>query len=268
MDIDTGDFAKMTGGQIRDLCRRGLFDRPTAGVALGFTQANLVVLHLDDARDFEIFCQLNPKPCPLLAVTGPGQYELTDLALGADVRTDLPRYRVHRSGECVETPTSIEKYWDDECVAFLIGCSFTFESALIKAGLPVRHIEERRNVSMYKTNIDCEPAGRFAGPLVVSMRPMTAEQAQQAAGITESFPRVHGAPIQIGDAAALGIGDLTRPDYGDAVTIHADEIPVFWACGVTPMAAVMQAKPEFAITHEPGHMFVTDVLDDTLEELF
>ncbi len=260
------DFADMTGEQIRAMCRAGTFDQPTAGVAMGFTQANLVVLRSDAATDFEQFCQLNPKPCPLLEVTPTGRYEPALLAPGSDVRTDLPRYRVYRSGECIAKPTSIESYWDFNCVAFLIGCSFTFESALLEADLPVRHIEEGRNVPMYRTDIACQPAGPFQGPLVVSMRPMTPEQAEDARRITAAFPRVHGDPVHVGDAGAIGIDDLSRPDYGEAVTINPDEITVFWACGVTPMEAIVQAKPDLAITHEPGHMFVTDILDRTLRE--
>lgn len=260
------DYTRMTGEQIRALCRAGTFAKPTAGVALGYTQANLVILRIDVAGDFKEFCRLNPKPCPLLEVTKPGQYEPIEAAPGADLRNDLPRYRAYRKGVCVGKPTSIEPYWDDNCVAFLIGCSFTFESALLKAGLPVRHIEEGRNVPMYRTNIPCTPAGAFAGPLIVSMRPMTAEQAEAASQVTAAYPQVHGSPIHIGDPSAIGIDDLTQPDYGDPVTIHSGEVPVFWACGVTPMEAIMQAKPPLAITHEPGHMFVTDVLDSSLRE--
>ncbi|MGB2986915.1 MAG: putative hydro-lyase [Phycisphaerae bacterium] len=256
----------MTGEQIRALCRTGTFDRPTTGVALGFTQANLVILRSDVAVDFERFCRLNPKPCPLLEVTKPGQYDPTLMAPGADLRTDLPRYRVYRSGVCVDRPASIEPYWDEDCVGFLIGCSFTFESALMEAGVPVRHIQEGRNVPMYRTSVECAPSGPFAGPLIVSMRPMTAEQAQIAVRVTAAFPKVHGSPLQVGDASAIGIDDLNRPDFGEPVTIHPGEIPVFWACGVTPMEAIVRAKPDLAITHEPGHMFVTDILDRSLQE--
>ena len=258
------DYTRMTGEQIRALCRAGTFTGSTAGVALGYTQANLVVLPTGVAGDFGEFCQLNPRPCPLLEVTKPGAYEPIEMAPGADVRNDLPRYRVYRNGVCADRPTSVESYWDDNCVAFLIGCSFTFESALIKAGLPVRHVEEGRNVPMYRTNIACTPAGVFTGPMIVSMRPMTTEQAEAASRVTAAYPRVHGSPIHIGDPSIIGIDDLARPDYGDPVTIHPGEVPVFWACGVTPMEAIMQAKPPLAITHEPGHMFVTNILDTSL----
>lgn len=259
------DLANSTPLEVRTLCRAGLFDRPTSGVALGFVQANLVILRSGDAADFARFCELNPRPCPLLEKTAPGEFEPKQAAPGADVRTDLPRYRVYHSGSCVDRPTSVVPHWTDDCVAFLIGCSFTFESALLRAGLPVRHIDRGCNVPMYRTNIPCTAAGRFAGPLVVSMRPMTPRQAKEAARVTGRFPRVHGAPIQVGDPQRLGIADLSKPDYGDAVEVLPGEIPVFWACGVTPMEAIMQAKPEFAITHEPGHMFVTDLCDVDLE---
>jgi len=263
---DAAGLTHATGAQVRHLCRVGRFDRPTTGVALGYTQANLVVLPSDVAVDFEQFCRINPKPCPLLEITKPGQHAPSELAPSADLRTDLPRYRIYRHGVCVDHPESIEAYWNEGSVAFLIGCSFTFESALLDAGIPVRHIEESCNVPMYRTNLACESVGPFSGPLIVSMRPMTRQQATEAARITEAFPRVHGAPVHIGHPEGLGIVDLNRPDYGDAVSIHSGEVPVFWACGVTPIEAIMNAKLELAITHEPGHMFVTDMLDTSLRE--
>ncbi len=260
------DRAAMTGRQFRALCRSGEFTGPTAGVARGFVQANLVVLTADTAEEFRTFCRLNPKPCPLLEVTSPGDYETRSIAPCGDVRADLPRYRVYRQGQCTERTASIEPFWTDDSVAFLIGCSFTFESALLRAGLPVRHIDENRNVPMYRTNIECRSAGRFTAPLVVSMRPMTPAHAGEAARITAEYPRVHGDPMHIGDPAAIGIVDLSLPDYGDAVTIHPDEIPVFWACGVTPMEAIIRAELALAVTHEPGHMFVADLHDQSLRE--
>ncbi len=252
----------MTGSQIRALCREGSFTGPTAGVASGYTQANLVVLPSEAAEDFEQFCRFNPKPCPLLEVTVPGSFEPTQLAPGADVRTDLPRYRVFRRGRPVERAISVEDYWRNDLVAFLIGCSFTFEKALLSAGVPVRHIEQGLNVPMYRTNQDCHPAGRFQGPLVVSMRPMTPEHAELATRVTADLQQMHGGPVQVGDPSALGISDLATPDFGDTVQIRPGEIPVFWACGVTPMEAIARADLELAITHEPGHMFITDILDE------
>ncbi|MHC4698102.1 MAG: putative hydro-lyase, partial [Planctomycetota bacterium] len=252
--MTTADYSGMTGREIRARCRAGKLDRPTTRTALGYLQANLVVVTARLAADFKEFCRLNPKPCPLLEVLPPGRYEPTVLAPGADLRTDLPRYRVYRDGVCVATPTDILSEWTDDLVAMLIGCSFTFESALLQEGLPVRHVEEGCNVPMYRTNIPCRSAGPFGGPLVVSMRPMTRKQAAEAERVTSHYERVHGGPIQLGEAEGIGIDDLAQPDYGDAVTIRPDEIPVFWACGVTPMEAVMRAKPDLAITHEPGHM--------------
>lgn len=260
------DLSKSTGAEFRALCRNQEFDSPTAGVAVGFTQVNVVILQSDVAVDFERFCGLNPAPCPLLEVTRPGEYEPKTLAPGADLRIDLPRYRVLRRGVCVDRPTSIESYWQGDLVAFLIGCSFTFERALLEAGLPVRHIEQGRNVPMYRTNRACRSTNKFGGSLVVSMRPMTRQQADTATRITAAFPRMHGKPVHIGDPDALGIADLTLPDYGDAVSIRPGEVPVFWACGVTPMEAIIQAKPDLAITHEPGHMLVTDALDKSFVE--
>jgi uncharacterized protein YcsI (UPF0317 family) len=239
--------------------RRGEWDRPTAGLAPGYTQANLVVLPEADAFAFLRFCLRNPKPCPVLEVTEPGSPEPAELAPGADLRTDLPRYRVWRDGELAEETTTIEEHWRDDLVSFLIGCSFTFERALEEAGLPLRHVEQGVNVPMYRTSRPTRPAGPFSGPLVVSMRPMTPEQAIRATEITARYASVHGAPVHAGDPAAIGIEDLARPDYGDPVEIRPGEVPVFWACGVTPQAVAAASRPELMITHAPGHMFVTDV---------
>jgi uncharacterized protein YcsI (UPF0317 family) len=245
----------------RAAIRRGDWTGPTAGLAPGYTQANLVMLPEADAFDFLCFCVRNPKPCPVLEVTDPGSAEPAGTAPGADLRTDVPRYRVYRDGEPGGEPTDVRDEWRDDLVAFLIGCSFTFERALLAEGLPVRHVEQGVNVPMYRTSRDCVPAGRFAGPLVVSMRPMTPEQAIRATQITSRYPTVHGAPVHVGDPAQLGIADLATPDYGDPVEIRPGEIPVFWACGVTPQAVAAASRPELMITHAPGHMFVTDVPD-------
>jgi len=254
-----------TGAAVRAACRAGTLTGPTPGLAAGFVQANLVLLPRDWAFDFLLFCQRNPKPCPLLDVTEPGDPEPRGVAPGADLRTDLPAFRVWVNGELVEEPTDVRRHWRDDLVGFVIGCSFTFETALLAAGLPVRHIEENVNVPMYRTNIACRPAGRFSGPMVVSMRPLTPAQAVRATQVCGRFPRAHGTPVGFGDPAALGIGDVGKPDYGDAVTIRAGEVPVFWACGVTPQAALLQSRPPFAITHKPGHMLLTDLRDTDLE---
>ena len=259
------DLRNATGAEVRKACRLGDLTGPTPGLALGFVQANLVVLPKDWAFDFLLFCQRNPKPCPLLDVTDNGDAEPMFVAPGADLRTDLPAYRVWTDGELVEEPTDVSRHWRDDLVSFVIGCSFTFENALLAAGVPVRHIEEGDNVPMYRTNIACRPGGEFSGPLVVSMRPLTPAQAVKATKICSRFPRAHGAPVHLGNPAAIGIRDITRPDFGDPVRIKDGEIPVFWACGVTPQAVLMEAKPPFAITHKPGHMFVTDLRDVDLD---
>jgi uncharacterized protein YcsI (UPF0317 family) len=259
------DHRHLSGCELRQLARTGAFANCTSGTALGYVQANLVVLPRAEAFDFLLFCQRNPKPCPLLDVTEAGDPEPRLCAPGADVRTDVPRYRVYRHGELVDEPSDIVKLWQKDFVAFLIGCSFTFENALLQAELPVRHIELGCNVPMYRTSIACQPAGVFHGPMVVSMRPMTPAQAIRATQICTRFARAHGTPIHLGDPAAIGIRDIRRPDFGDPVSIRPGEIPVFWACGVTPQAVMMQAKPAVCITHKPGHMFVTDWRDCDLE---
>jgi uncharacterized protein YcsI (UPF0317 family) len=254
-----------TGADVRMACRWGKLARPTPGLALGYVQANIVILPREWAFDFLLFCQRNPKPCPLLDVTEPGNPVPRLVAPTADLRTDLPAYRVWRNGELVEEPAEVNRYWRDDLVSFVIGCSFTFENALLAAGVPVRHIEEGVNVPMYRTNISCRSAGRFSGPMVVSMRPLKPEHVVKATQICNRFPRAHGVPIHYGDSAAIGIRNLDATDFGDAVEIRNGEVPVFWACGVTPQAALMEAKPPFAITHKPGHMFLTDLKDTDLE---
>lgn len=252
--------------RIRSLCRAGRFDGPTAGVALGYVQVNLVILRAHLARDFDAFCRHNPQPCPLLERTEPGNPEPKRLAPGGDLRRDLPRYRVFKKGVCVDRPTDIDPWWRDDFVAFLIGCSFTFEAAMLAAGLPVRHIEEGCNVPMFRTNLPCKPVGPFTARMIVSMRPMTPEQARQAARVTGAFPKAHGPPIHVGDPKFIGIESIHHPDFGDPVTIKANEVPVFWACGVTPMEAATNARLDIVITHEPGHMLVTDLKDQALRK--
>jgi uncharacterized protein YcsI (UPF0317 family) len=259
------DLRSASGSQVRQQARRGEWMGPTPGLALGYVQANLVVVPRELAFDFLLFCQRNPKPCPLLDVTEPGDPEPRGVAPGADLRTDLPRYRVYGHGEVVDEPTDLGKWWRDDLVGFLLGCSFTFESALLQAGLPLRHLEAACNVPMYRTSLACRPAGSFQGPMVVSMRPLTPAQAITATRVCARFPRAHGAPVHFGDPAAIGIRDLGRPDFGDAVEIRAGEVPVFWACGVTPQAVAMNARPPLLITHKPGYMFVTDLRDTDLE---
>lgn len=256
------DFENMTPSQIRLMIRENKYTSPTAGLAKGFTQANLVILKKDLAFDFLLFCQRNPKPCPVLDVTEPGSPVPGLVAKGADLRYDIPKYRIYKKGNLVDEVTDISKYWADDMVGFLLGCSFTFEYPLIKDGIPVRHIEEKCNVPMYKTNIKCIKAGKFEGPMVVSMRPIPEKDIVRAVQITSRFPSVHGAPVHIGNPESIGIKDIYHPDFGDMVTIKKGEVPVFWACGVTPQAVAMEVKPEIMITHSPGHMFITDIKEE------
>lgn len=248
----------------RAAIRAGRWQAHTSGLAPGRVQANLVVLPGRLADHFLRFCQRNPKPCPVLAVSEPGDWTLPALGADLDLRSDLPRYRVWRHGEIVDQPGDVRHLWQDDLVSFAIGCSFSFEEALRAEGLPVRHVEEGRNVPMYRTNVATQPAGPFHGPMVVSMRPMPAAAAIRAIQVTARLPAVHGAPVHIGDPALIGIADLARPDYGDAVTVHPGELPVFWACGVTPQAAIAQARPDFCITHAPGSMLITDLFNHQL----
>ena len=251
----------LTPAEWRLRFRQGELVRPTAGLALGFVQANLVVLPRALAFDFLLFAQRNTKSCPLLEVVDAGATEPKEMAPGADLRTDVPLYRVYRDGVLAEEPTDLLSLWSDDLVSFLIGCSFTFESALVEAGIPVRHIDQCTNVPMYITTMPTVPAGAFHGPTVVSMRPVPADKVVRAVQVTSRFPAVHGAPIHIGDPAAIGIRDIARPDLGDPVENRPGEVPVFWACGVTPQAVAMASKPPLMMTHAPGHMFVTDRRD-------
>lgn len=232
---------------------------PTAGFSAGWTQANLLVLPRDLAYDFLLFAQRNPRSCPVLDVTDTG--EISASIFDGDLRSDLPAYRVYRDGELAEERAEVAGLWRDDLVAFLLGCSFTFEAALLEVGVPVRHLEAGTNVPMYRTNRQCRPAGALSGPLVVSMRPVPAEQVATAVRVTSRYPSVHGAPVHVGAPEELGVHDLAVPDFGDPVEVRDGEVPVFWACGVTPQAAVMQSRPPFAIGHAPGHMAITDVRD-------
>ncbi|HTN55434.1 MAG TPA: putative hydro-lyase [Microbacterium sp.] len=245
----------------RQAYRDGLAE-PTSGVAAGLTQANLIAVPADWAFETLLYAQRNPKACPVLEVIEQGHVE-SALAPGSDIRTDIGRYRIWRDGELVEEVADATDAWAEhpDLVAFLIGCSFTFEAGLADAGIPIRHQQLGRNVPMYRTNIDCTPAGRLRGEMVVSMRPIPASRVADAVRISGRTPAVHGAPVHIGDPASLGIADLDEPDFGEPSEVHDGEIPVFWACGVTPQAAIMASRPPFAVTHSPGHMFITDVPD-------
>lgn len=252
------DPAGLTPAEARELFRAGL-RTPTAGWCAGWTHANLLAVPAALAYDLLLFAQRNPRSCPVLDVGEPGAVR-TALHDG-DLRTDLPGYTVYRDGELVDRPDDVAGWWRDDLVAFLIGCSFTFERALLEAGVPVRHLDEGVNVPMYRTSVACRPAGALSGPLVVSMRPVPVDLVATAVQVTGRYPAVHGAPLQVGEPERLGIADLGRPDHGDPVEVRPGEVPVFWACGVTPQEAVMASAPEFAIGHLPGHMAVTDARD-------
>jgi uncharacterized protein YcsI (UPF0317 family) len=248
-----------TGLDARRACRTGELKGTTAGIAQDHVQGNLVILPKDLSADFLRFCQINPKPCPLIGVSDPGDPHIPVLGEDLDVRTDLPGYRVWEGGELVDEPHDILRWWRSDLVAFVIGCSYSFEQALIEEGLPLPHVANGLRVPMYRTNVPCAPAGPFAGPMVVSMRPFTPAHAIRAIQITSRFPTVHGAPVHIGLPGSIGITDLARPDYGDVVEVRPDQLPVFWACGVTPQSVIAHTRPAFAITHAPGSMLVTDL---------
>jgi len=267
MDTTITNLRSETGRDARRRIRSGGHRSTTSGLAPGYVQGNLAILPAALAADFARFCALNPKPCPLIGQSEPGDPRLPMLGEDLDIRTDIPRYRVWRKGELVEEMSNLNKVWRDDLVSFVLGCSFSFEEALIENGLELRHQTCNSNVPMYRTNILCAPAGPFHGPMVVSMRPFTPAKAIRAIQVTTRFPSVHGAPVHIGKPELIGIRDIAKPDYGDAVPLRDDELPVFWACGVTPQSVVATVKPEFCITHAPGYMLVTDLLNSQLAVL-
>lgn len=251
------DYA--TPVDLRHAIRRGEMTSNTSGLCPGYVQGNLCILPADWANDFLKFCQLNPKPCPIVGMSkNPGDYTIETLGGDLDIRTDIPQYRIFKDGVATDQVTDITEFWQDDFVAFVLGCSFSFEEPLIADGLEVRNIAECVNVPMYRTNIACEEAGPFSGNMVVSMRPFKPADAIRAIQICSRFPSVHGAPVHFGDPAQIGISDINSTDFGDAVSIQDGEVPLFWACGVTPQVAVEQAKPPICITHAPGCMLVTD----------
>lgn len=252
--------------KVRELIREEKITGPTSGMCPGYAQANLVILPKEYAYDFLLFTQRNPKSCPVLEVSEVGERTLRTIAKGADIATEIPRYRIYENGVMTGEYTDVSKFWRDDLVSFLIGCSFSFESELLEADIEVRHITNNCNVPMYTTNIACEPAGIFHGNMVVSMRPIPYDQVVKATTITSHIPKVHGSPIHIGDPSIIGIKDINHPDFGDAVEIKDGEVPVFWCCGVTPQSVVMATKPSFCITHAPGHMLITDVKNVQLKD--
>ena len=253
----------ITAKELRKMIRSREWTTPTSGSASGYLQANLVMLPADEAFNFLLFCVRNPKPCPILDVLEPGQTEPL-IAPGADLRTDLPRYKIFENGSFQTDVEDISEYFDNHLVSFLLGCSFSFENAMLAASLPIRNMEEDKNVSMYITDRPCIPAGPFSAQLVVTMRPMTPQQAVRAVQVTTRFHLTHGAPIHLGDPGEIGIDNLEKPDFGDPVTVKPGEIPVFWACGVTSQLAATSVPLSRVITHAPGHMFVSDLRDEDL----
>lgn len=259
------DFTHADPKEVRALIREGKLTGQTSGMCAGYAQANLAILPKELAYDFLLFTQRNPRPCPILEVSDVGSRFLKKIAPGADIAKDIPKYRIYENGVMTGEYTDVSEFWRDDFVSFLIGCSFSFESELLEVGVPVRQIEEGRNVPMYNTNIELEPAGVFSGNMVVSMRPMPPEEVVRSVQVTAAMPRVHGAPIHIGDPSVIGIKDINKPDYGEMVTINPGEVPVFWPCGVTPQNVIMKTKPSIAITHAPGHMLITDVRNASLK---
>lgn len=257
--------AHPTPAELRHQIRSGAHQGNTSGFCQGFVQCNVAILPADWAAEFLQFCQLNPKPCPLVAMSSqPGQTDMPGVIEGFDIRTDVPSYRIFKDGNFEQEVSDIRDHWRGDLVTFLLGCSFSFEEALIADGLEVRNIAENKNVPMYRSNIACKPAGRFSGDMVVSMRPFEAADAIRSVQICTRFPSVHGAPVHLGDPSLIGINDINSTDYGDPVTINPNELPVFWACGVTPQVALEQAKPPFCITHSPGCMVVSDMPNSKL----
>lgn len=257
---------KATPAEARHIIREGKFAAPTSGLCPGYAQANLIVLPRKQAYDFLLFAQRNPKPCPLLEVTETGSKYTSICAKDCNIATDFPRYRIYENGKLVAETENIEDYWRDDLVSFIIGCSFSFESELIEAGIEIRHNTIGCNVPMYLTGVECIPAGSMSGRMVMSMRPIPYRQIIKAVQLSGAIPKVHGAPMHVGDPAAIGVKDINRPEFGDPVPINEGEVPVFWACGVTPQSVVMNSKPPFAITHAPGCMLITDTKNIDLKE--
>lgn len=259
------DYSNMKPLEVRKLISEGKITGQTSGMCLGYAQANLVIVPKDIAYDFLLFTQRNPKSCPLLEVGDVGDKFLKYLGKDINIAKDIPKYRIYKKGELIGEYTDIEKFWREDFVSFLIGCSFSFESELLEADIPVKHIEEGCNVPMFKTNINCNEAGIFKGKMVVSMRPIPKDKVVKSVLVSGSMPKVHGAPIHIGNPKDIGIKDINKPDFGDKVIIKEGEVPVFWPCGVTPQSVIMNVKPEIVITHSPGHMLITDIKNVNLK---
>jgi uncharacterized protein YcsI (UPF0317 family) len=260
------DLAHRTGADVRAAARAERWNRATHGLARGYLQANLAIVRERYAFDFLRFCQRNPKPCPVIDVTDPGNPEPSHAAPGSDIRTDLPGYSIYREGKRVAQVADIRDHWHADSVAFLLGCSNSMDEVLLCAGIPQRHLEsEDGRISVYISSIQCRPAGLFHGPVVVTMRPIPQDRVTDAIAISSRYPQAHGAPVHVGNPAEIGIKDLSRVDWGKYNPLSADDVPVYWACGVTPQAIAMEARIPEMITHAAGHMFVTDLKLDTAE---
>jgi uncharacterized protein YcsI (UPF0317 family) len=256
------DLRKKDPSAVRRAIRNGEYHAHTAGLGLGCLQANLAILPERFALDFMRYCQRNPKPCPISGVSDTGNPMMFTLGRDIDIRTDVPAYNIYRNGRLDRSVTDIRDIWADDFVAFALGCSFTFENALMHAGVSLWHIDHDTTVPMFRTHIDTVPAGPFRGKMVVSMRAIPADQVDLTIGISDRFPTAHGAPVHWGDPAGIGIADIARPDWGDPAPVPEGHVPVFWACGVTPQVAIEQAELPLCITHKPGHMLITDVPED------
>jgi uncharacterized protein YcsI (UPF0317 family) len=247
---------------VRGQIRGCLYTGHTAGLGKNTLQANLAILPEIYALDFMRFCQRNPKPCPVVGVSDTGNPMMKTLGRDIDIRTDVPAYYVYRDGELAETSHDISGLWRDDSVAFALGCSFTFEHALQKAGLNLWHIDNNKTVPMFATSIPTVSAGPFQGPMVVSMRAIPTKRLEEVVDISNRFPMAHGGPVHIGNPREIGITNIDTPDWGDPAPVRDDTTPVFWACGVTPQAAIMRSKLPICITHKPGHMLITDIPHD------
>lgn len=246
----------------RAAIRSGDYRAHTAGLGQGFLQANLAIMPEAYALDFMRYCQRNPKPCPLTGVSDTGNPRMLTMGRDIDIRTDVPAYNIYRDGKLESSVSDIVNIWRDDLVAFALGCSFTFEHALMRAGVPVWHIQHNSTVPMFRSSTDTVPAGPFSGKMVVSMRAVPQDRVNEVIEISRRFPLAHGAPIHCGDPAEIGISDVSKPEWGDAAPVGPDQVPVFWACGVTPQVAIEAARLPLCITHKPGHMLITDVAED------
>jgi uncharacterized protein YcsI (UPF0317 family) len=256
------DIDGLSLAELRQMIRTNKFTGSTSGLAKGYLQANLAIMPADWANDFLLFCQRNPVACPLIGMTDPGCKYLAEIGIEIDISTDVPEFQIFRNGQFDQSVNDLSEHWQDDLVTFVLGCSFSFEEALQQTGLQIRNIEQNTNVSMYDTSLACKPAGRFSGNYVVSMRPFLAADAIRAIQVTSRFPMAHGAPIHFGDPELIGIQNISQPDYGDPVLVYENEVPVFWACGVTPQNIIRNSKPPFCITHAPGKMLITDRLNN------